>query len=547
MPRGPRSPNVPVGAAAAIPSGPEGGGLKRAITPGLLLFFIVGDILGGGIYARVGQVAGETGGAIWVAFLLALLMAAFTAGSYAELVGKYPRAGGAGLYVHRAFGHPFISFVVAFAVVASGIASASALARAFGGDYLSAFVDIPVVLTALALVGLIAAINLRGIEESVKLNVGFTLVEMGGLLLIVIVAAAAIFGGDAEPSRAFEFKEDSSMLGAALAGAAIAFYALVGFEDSVNVAEETQDPARTYPKALFGALAIAGALYLLVTIGASMVVPTDELAKSDAALLEVIRQGPLDIPEKLFSAIGLLALSNGALINMIMASRLLYGMAQENVVPRAVRAGAARAPHAVVRHRVHDGDRRGARRDRRPRRPRRHDGRAARLRLRGRQRLRARPAPRDRRPRALPGVDAGAGHRRRDLDRAADPDRGRDLRARGDPRRGRRRAVGRQLALRAPRGEPAGSLRRRGPLDRARLAGLDDVAAQLVDGAVAERERPLRAGAAERRREAVVDVRVGRAVVDPVGLVVGDPAVAVDRGCPCAAPRCRSSACRRRT
>ena len=333
-PRGPRTPNVPVGAAAAIPPGPEGGGLKRAITPGLLLFFIVGDILGGGIYARVGQVAGETGGAIWVAFALALVMAAFTAGSYAELVGKYPRAGGAGLYVHRAFGHPFLSFIVAFAVVASGIASASALARAFGGDYLSAFVDVPVVLTALGLVALIALVNLRGIEESVKLNVGFTLVEIGGLLLIVIVAAAAIAGGDAEPSRAFDFKQDGSLLGVALAGAAIAFYALIGFEDSVNVAEETVDPARTYPKALFGALAIAGTLYLLVTIGASMVVPTDDLASSSGALLEVIRQGPLDIPEKLFAAIGLLALSNGALINMIMASRLLYGMAQEGVVPR---------------------------------------------------------------------------------------------------------------------------------------------------------------------------------------------------------------------
>jgi amino acid transporter len=326
-------PNIPVGATAAVPAGPEDSGLRRAITPALLLFFIVGDILGGGIYARVGQVAGETGGAIWVAFLVALVMASFTAGSYAELVGKYPRAGGAGLYVHRAFGHPFLSFVVAFAVVASGIASASALARAFGGDYLSAFVDVPVVLTALALVVLIAAVNLRGIEESVKINVVFTLVEMGGLLLIVVVAAVAIAGGDAESGRAFDFKEDASHLGVALAGAAIAFYALIGFEDSVNVAEETQEPARTYPKALFGALAIAGTLYLLVTIGASMVVPTDDLAASSGALLEVIRQGPLDIPEKLFAAIGLLALSNGALINMIMASRLLYGMAQEGVVP----------------------------------------------------------------------------------------------------------------------------------------------------------------------------------------------------------------------
>ncbi len=131
---GSRSPNVPVGTAAAIPPGPEGGGLRRAITPGMLLLFIVGDILGGGIYALVGEVAGETGGAIWAAFGLTLVMAAFTAGSYAELVSKYPRAGGAGLYVHRAFGRPFLSFIVAFAVVASGITSASALSRGFGGD-----------------------------------------------------------------------------------------------------------------------------------------------------------------------------------------------------------------------------------------------------------------------------------------------------------------------------------------------------------------------------------------------------------------------------
>jgi APA family basic amino acid/polyamine antiporter len=328
-----RRASVPAG-AAAVPAGPEHGGLRRAITPGLLLFFIVGDILGGGIYARVGQVAGETGGAIWAAFAVALVAAAFTAGSYAELVGKYPHAGGAGLYVHRAFGSTFVTFVVAFAVVASGIASASALARAFGGDYLSQFVDVPVVLTALVLVALIAAVNLRGIAESVKLNVGFTLVEMGGLVLVVVVALVAIAGGDAEPGRALRFKEGGSVVGLALGGAAIAFYALIGFEDSVNVAEETHDPARTFPKALFAALAIAGALYLLVTIGASMVVPTADLAASDGALLEVVKQGPLDVPEKLFSAIGLLALSNGALINMIMASRLLYGMAEEGVLPR---------------------------------------------------------------------------------------------------------------------------------------------------------------------------------------------------------------------
>ena len=308
--------------------------LRRAIGPRLLLLFIVGDVLGGGIYALVGEVGAETGGAIWAAFAVALAAALFTAASYAELVTKYPRAGGAALYVHRAFRSPFLSFMVAFAVMSSGITSASALARAFGGDYLSAFVDVPIVLTAICLLLAISLVNFAGIEESVKLNVGFTMVEMAGLLLIVLIAIVAVGQGDADTGRAFEFKEGSSVLGATLAGAALAFYALVGFEDSVNVAEEARDPSQVYPKVLFGGILIAGVTYLLVTIGASMVVSTSDLASSDGPLLEVVEQGPLNIPEKLFSAIGLLALANGALINMIMASRLLYGMSEERVVPQ---------------------------------------------------------------------------------------------------------------------------------------------------------------------------------------------------------------------
>ncbi len=308
--------------------------LARTITPGLLLLFIVGDILGGGIYALVGEVGAETGGAIWSAFALALVMAAFTAGSYAELVSKYPHAGGAALYVHRAFKTRFVSFIVAFAVIMSGVTSASALARGFGGDYLTEFVDLKVVFGALLLLVAITLLNLRGIAESVKVNVGFTLIEIAGLLLIVVIAVVAIGQGDAEPGRAFEFKEGTSVFAAMLAGAALAFYALIGFEDSVNVAEEAKDPVPTYPRVLFGGLAIAGVLYLLVTIGASAVVPTNDLSASSGPLLEVVKQGPLGIPEKLFSAIGLVALANGALINLIMASRLLYGMAREDVVPR---------------------------------------------------------------------------------------------------------------------------------------------------------------------------------------------------------------------
>jgi amino acid transporter len=322
------------GAKPVDPAEDGEGGLKRAIGPKLLLFFIVGDILGGGIYALVGEVGGETGGAIWIAFTVALVMAAFTAGSYAELVSKYPRAGGAGLYVHKAYKNSFFSFMVAFAVAMSGITSAATLSRAFGGDYLSVFVDVDVVLAAIALITLIALVNFRGIAESVKLNVGFTLVEVGGLLLIILIAAVAIIQGDADTGRPFEIKQGESLIGVALAGAALAFYALIGFEDSVNISEEVKDPSRIYPKVIFGGLAIAGVIYLLVTIGASAVVPTSDLTNSSGPLLEVVKQGPLGISTKVFSAIGLLALSNGALINMIMASRLMYGMSREGVLPK---------------------------------------------------------------------------------------------------------------------------------------------------------------------------------------------------------------------
>jgi amino acid transporter len=302
----------------------------------MLFFFVLGDILGGGIYALVGVVAGEVGGAIWVSFLVALLLAALTAGSYAELVTKYPRAGGAALYSAKAFRSPPVAFLVTFAVVASGVTSASALARAFGGDYLAEFVTLPVAVAALAFIAAVAVVNFVGILISVRLNLVFTLVELAGLLLVMLIGLAALAGGEGDPSRAVEFKQGSAPILAILAGAALAFYALIGFEDSVNIAEETTRPERSYPVALFAGLAAAGAIYLAVTIVASMVVPTGRLEASSGALLEVVQVGPLSVPTKVFSAIGLIALANGALINMIMASRLLYGMAKEGVMPSSL-------------------------------------------------------------------------------------------------------------------------------------------------------------------------------------------------------------------
>lgn len=308
--------------------------LKRGIGRVLLLFFVIGDIVGAGIYALVGEVGAVVGGAIWAAFLAAFVLAIFTAASYVELVTKYPRAGGSATYANNAFQNPFVSFIVAFAVAASSITSACVLTLAFSGDYLSQFINVPTLVSAVVFLALVSFINFYGIAESVRINVVLTCVELFGLLLIVLIGVVALSSGTGDPGRAFEFKEGSAVLPAILAGTVLSFYALIGFDDSVNVAEEVQGPSRSYPFAIFGGLLAAGIIYLLVTFTASMVVPTDALAASDGPLLEVVERGTLPIPTSLFAAIALLAVSNGALINLIMASRVVYGMGDQGVLPR---------------------------------------------------------------------------------------------------------------------------------------------------------------------------------------------------------------------
>src|SRR4051812_12177764 len=276
--------------------------LNPTLTKKMLLLFIVGDILGGGIYARTGEVAGVAGGPFWPGFALAGVIAAFTAASYAELVSKYPQAAGAALYIHKAFKSDLLTFVVAFAVMCSGLASAAALATAFGGDYLSQFVELPQILVGLVVIGVVTAINFRGIKESAGFNVVCTLIEIAGLFLVVVIGATFLFDGGGDVGRALEFNDDATPALLMVAGASIAFYALIGFEDAVNVAEETQDATKSFPRTLFTGLAIAGGVYLLVTIIAGMTVPASTLADSDGPLLEVVTQGPLAVNSKVFAA-----------------------------------------------------------------------------------------------------------------------------------------------------------------------------------------------------------------------------------------------------
>jgi APA family basic amino acid/polyamine antiporter len=317
-------------------TGPSGQpALKRVMGPKLLLFFVVGDIIGTGVYALTGQVAGRVGGALWLPFLLAFVVAFMTAFSYLELVGKYPRAAGAALYTNRAFGLPFLTFMVAFAVMCSGITSASSAAVAFGNTYLATFITAPMPLVAILFVLGLAAINFRGVSESVKTNVVLTCIELSGLLIIIGVGVWAVCNGNGDPGRLVEIDTaDQTWLVAITSATSLAFFAMVGFEDSVNMAEECHDPVRIFPKAMLWGMVIAASIYVLVSVTSSLLVPADELAAAKSnALLKVLDVGAPGLPREIFSAIGLFAVINSALINMLMASRLLYGMANERIIP----------------------------------------------------------------------------------------------------------------------------------------------------------------------------------------------------------------------
>jgi APA family basic amino acid/polyamine antiporter len=317
--------------------------LKRALGPKLLLLFIVGDILGTGVYALTGDVAGEVGGAAWAPFLVAFAVATVTAFSYLELVTKYPQAAGAALYTHKAFGIHFLTFLVAFAVMSSGITSASTASKFFAENLAVVFGieagTTAVMVIALLFMTLLALVNLRGVSESVKVNVVLTLVELTGLLIVILIGFYAMTQGEVDFGRVvvFETSEDRSTFVAITAATSLAFFAMVGFEDSVNMAEETHDPSRNFPRMMLTGLGVTAFIYVLVSVAAVAVVPVGVLADSETPLLEVVRAGAPGLPmDTLYPLISMFAVANTALINMLMASRLIYGMARQDVLPRGL-------------------------------------------------------------------------------------------------------------------------------------------------------------------------------------------------------------------
>jgi amino acid transporter len=332
------------GAAREAPS------LQRTIGPAQMALYGLGSMLGAGIYGLIGKAAGEAGNAVWLSFVVALVAALLTACSYASLGSRYPRAAGAAYVTERAYGFPLLSFMVGLALVCSGLTSIATQSQVFAANIAALFgiETIPLSWLALGFLLILTGIVFRGIRESMWVNVVCTVIEASGLV-IVIVAGASYWGSvDYLETPVLPGGDHAALL--IMQAAVLAFFAFIGFEDMINVAEETRDPERTVPLGLILAMAAAALLYIAVAVTAVSVVPWQELAEAPGPITAVMERAAPSVPPLLFTIITLFAVANTALVNYVTASRLIYGMARQGLLPRRLGEvhAARRTPHLAV-------------------------------------------------------------------------------------------------------------------------------------------------------------------------------------------------------
>jgi amino acid transporter len=301
--------------------------LKRDIGYSMLTLYGLGTILGAGIYVLIGEVARSAGTSAPRAFLISALLAGVTAFSYAELAARLPKSAGEAAYVAEGFQLPVAAIAVGWAVIATGIVSAATMTKGFVG-YLDIFVSMPPALVICLLVAAVAGVAAWGISESLLLAGAVTVLEVAGLLIVCVVAGDSLATFPDQWSRLLPRAETASWLGV-LSGAFVAFYAFIGFEDMVNVAEEVKEPQTTLPQAIITALAVSTILYVLIAVIAVLSIPTETLAQSSAPLALIVESRGFS--PRTIGLISLFAVINGALVQLIMASRVLYGLANQGL------------------------------------------------------------------------------------------------------------------------------------------------------------------------------------------------------------------------
>ena len=308
--------------------------LTRSLTLWLSVLYGLGVTVGAGIYVLVGIAAGRSGMHAPLAFVLAALVMSFSAASFAELGTRMPVSASEAAYVEKAFNRPWFSLTMGLLVVLTATISAATISVGSAG-YLGVFIDLParwIIILVVLSMGLVACLSTR---QSVTLAGIMTLIELGGLVLIIIAGFGA---GSGVVTRLPEIWPASADIGVwvGLTGTTlIAVFAFIGFEHLVNIAEEMKTPSRTLPWALFLTLGITALVYALVVWVAVVAVPPDELAASSAPLALVFER-LTGMPLKTMSMIAVVATLNGVIVHVIMISRVLYGLAAQGNLPKAL-------------------------------------------------------------------------------------------------------------------------------------------------------------------------------------------------------------------
>ncbi len=310
--------------------------LQPCMGPGMLALYGLGSMLGAGIYGLVGQAAGIVGGAVWMSFVVAMMAALLTGLCYASLGSRYPRAGGAAYIIERAFKRRVISYTAGLAVVASGLTSMATGSRIVAQNVLDltglAAWLLPIV--ALVYLVLLCALVWRGLKESLWFNALCTCVEAGGLLFVIIMGARFWGSTNLLETPTAEHWYSTGLL--VLQSSVLTFFAFLGFEDTLNVSEEVKNPQRNVPIGLISAMIAATVIYLGIAVTAVSVVRWDELSQAAAPLSTVMERAAPWLPTVVYQVITVFAVANTALINFVMGSRLVFGMARQGLLPEVL-------------------------------------------------------------------------------------------------------------------------------------------------------------------------------------------------------------------
>ena len=307
--------------------------LKRRISLFGVTAYGVGNILGAGIYALIGEVVGYSGNFSWVVFIIASIIGALTGLSYAELSAMYPKSAAEFVYTEKAFKIRLLSFLLGWIIIFSGILSAATVAIGFGG-YLASLIGIPtiipIVIIAVVLIVILSLINFVGIRASTWTNILFTLIEASGLILIIVIGIP-----DLGKVNYFVLPIGSSF-NQVFSAVALIFFAYIGFEDIANIAEEVKKPARNLPRAIIYSVIITTILYCLTAISVVSILQDNPIADPQAPLNSVATEVLGPIGGTIMSLIALFATANTVLIMMIVTSRMMYGMARDKALPEGL-------------------------------------------------------------------------------------------------------------------------------------------------------------------------------------------------------------------